>query len=38
MLSVKQGTIFGVFGMTRPGIEHQSPGPNEMTKKYRIQE
>ena len=30
MLSVKQGgisTIFWFFGMTRPGIEPQSPGP-----------
>ena len=30
MLSVKQGGIkqyFWVFGMTRPGIEPQSPGP-----------
>ena len=30
LMSVKQrgiNTIFKVFGMTRPGIEHRSPGP-----------
>ena len=37
MLSVKQGGIkyhFGVFGMTQPGIETQSPVPlaNTLTK------
>ena len=27
LLTVKQGSIFLVFGMTRPGIEPRSPGP-----------